>query len=85
MQKSFTILGGRRIASPICLPPDSAKTFSGEVATTVGWGVTEDGKPSKYLRQVSINVENAHLLRKGNYRYTVKQEVGCTAILPLTY
>ena len=41
-----------RTASPICLPPDPTKTFSGEIATSIGWGVTEDGKPSKYLRQV---------------------------------
>jgi hypothetical protein len=41
----------RKIVSS--LPPDAANSHSGEIATSVGWGVTEDGKPSKYLRQVS--------------------------------
>jgi hypothetical protein len=43
-----------RIASPICLPPDPSQTFSREIATSIGWGITEDGKPSKYLREVKL-------------------------------
>jgi prostatin (serine protease 8) len=41
-----------RTAKPICLPADMAPTFANQVATSIGWGITEDGTPSRYLRKV---------------------------------
>jgi len=41
-----------RIASPLCLPQDPSQTFAGQTGTTIGWGITETGASSKFLRQV---------------------------------
>ena len=39
--------------SPICLPWSSPKqTFADMLGVAIGWGVTEDGSPSSYLRKV---------------------------------
>ena len=45
--------------SPVCLPWDTAKDYSGEVATTAGWGLKRDGdqlqRPA-VLQEVDLTV-----------------------------
>lgn len=38
---------------PLCLPKKTLDTYSKEIGTTVGWGVTETGESSNVLREVS--------------------------------
>ena len=42
-----------KIVSPVCLPWDMTEnTFADTVGLTIGWGKTEDGNISDYLRKV---------------------------------
>ena len=45
--------------SPVCLPWDTSKQYSGEVATTAGWGLKRDGdqlqRPA-VLQEVDLTV-----------------------------
>ena len=43
-----------RNASPVCLPKDPSETYARQIGVSIGWGITEDGKPSKYLREVFL-------------------------------
>ena len=37
---------------PLCLPSISDETFGTQLGTTIGWGITEDGNQSEFLREV---------------------------------
>lgn len=42
---------------PICLPEKtSPQSYARENGTTIGWGITESGSPSDYLRHVQLNI-----------------------------
>ena len=39
---------------PLCLPIGlTGQTFAQETGTTIGWGTTENGEASNFLREVS--------------------------------
>ena len=39
---------------PLCLPTNTEDTFSSQLGTTIGWGITEDGNQSEFLREVQF-------------------------------
>lgn len=42
------------IISPVCLPENPQDTFGRDDATIIGWGVTETGELSTFLRDVIL-------------------------------
>jgi len=67
---------------PICLPaPGSNNNYNDYVAVVTGWGVTEDGTTSDYLREVDVTVMtnsecNTAYTSTG---YSITQQMICAA------
>lgn len=41
--------------APICLPSLNSTSFDSQLATIVGWGITEAGEISSFLREVPLS------------------------------
>ena len=43
--------------NPICLPPqENIQDYSRQIGTAIGWGITENGQNSDFLREVQLNI-----------------------------
>ena len=69
---------------PICLPTNAEDTYGSELGTTIGWGITEDGEQSAFLREVELNIlENTTCYE--NYRpldVEIRKDMICTFLGP---
>ena len=69
---------------PICLPTNPEDTYGSQVGTTIGWGITEDGAQSEFLREVELNIlENVTCYE--NYRpldVEIRKDMICTFLGP---